>query len=322
MRFLARRFLHSLFLLLGVSLLSFVFLQLAPGNFFDEMRLNPQISPATVVQLQKQYGLDRPFLGRYFFWIKSAVRGDWGVSFAYNVPVAPLIWSRARNTLLLTGLAMAFSWMIALPLGILSASKRDHAIDYLTGLLTSLLLVTPDLLLALGLLWLALRTHWLPVAGMFSLKSSADGGGRAMDLVFHLIGPLLVLVLASLPVLVRHIRAAMIDALQEPYIRAARSHGISEFRILFRHALPAAAQPLVSLFGLSVASLLSVSLLIEVVVNWPGLGPLLLEAVLARDVYLVIGTVMFSAIFVVGGMLFADLLLFALDPRIRTEELA
>lgn len=322
MRFLTRRLIHSLFLLLGISLLSFVFLQLAPGNFFDEMRLNPQISPATVVQLQKQYGLDRPFLGRYLSWIKSAVRGDWGVSFAYNVPVAPLICSRARNTLLLTALAMALSWMIALPLGVLSASERDRAIDHFAGLLTSLLLVTPDLLLALGFLWLALRTHRLPVGGMFSLKLSADGGHRITDLIFHLIAPVVVLVLASLPILFRHIRAAMIDALREPYIRAARSHGISEFRILFRHALPAAAAPLISLFGLAIASLLSASLLIEVVLNWPGLGPLLLEAVLGRDVYLVIGTVMFSALFVVGGMLLADLLLFAVDPRIRTEELA
>jgi peptide/nickel transport system permease protein len=321
MRFLARRLTHSLFLLLGISVLSFVFLQLAPGNFFDEMRLNPQISRETVAQLQRQYGLDRPFPGRYISWLESAVHGDWGVSFAYNVPVAPLIWSRARNTLLLAAVAMALSWMLALPLGIFSASKRHRAIDHLTSLLTSLLLVTPDLLLALGLLWFALRTHWFPAGGMFSPQAS-EGARTLKDLVLHLVAPVLVLVLGSLPVLLRHIRAAMIEALQQPYIRGAHSHGISHFRILFRHALPAAAAPLVSLFGFSLASLLSASLLTEVVMNWPGLGPLLLDAILARDIYVVIGAIMLSALFLVGGMFVADLLLFAADPRIRTGELA
>jgi peptide/nickel transport system permease protein len=321
MKFLVRRLFHSLFLLLGISLLSFVLLQLAPGNFFDDMRLNPQISRDTVAQLQRQYGLDRPFMGRYVSWLESVVQGDWGVSFAYNVPVAPLIWSRARSTLLLAAVAMILAWMVALPLGIFSASDRHRSIDHLTAVLTSLLLVTPDLLLALGLLWLGLRTRWFPAGGMYSLKSS-EGTGSLRDLTLHLIAPVLVLVLGSLPVLLRHVRAAMIDALQEPYVRAAYSHGISHGRILFRHALPAAAAPLISLFGLSLASLLSASLLIEVVMNWPGLGPLLLEAILARDVYVVIGAIMLSALFLVGGMLLADLLLFAADPRIRTEGLA
>jgi peptide/nickel transport system permease protein len=322
MRFLTRRLVHSILLCLGISFLSFLFLQLAPGNFFDEMRLNPQVSRETVLHLQKQYGLDRPFLGQYFGWLISVAKGDWGISFAYNVPVAPLIWSRARNTLLLAGFAMMLSWMIALPIGILSASERRRWIDHMTGFITSVLLVTPDLLLALGFLWLALRTHWFPAGGMRSVKFAGTDATSFKDLASHLAAPVAVLVFGSLPVLLRHIRAALVDALQEPYIHAARSHGISTSRILIRHALPAAAAPLISLFGFSLASLLSASLLIEVVMNWPGLGPLLLEAILARDVYVVIGAVMLSALFLAGGMLFADILLFACDPRIRTEELA
>jgi peptide/nickel transport system permease protein len=322
MRFLARRLFHSVCLLFGISLLSFVFLQLAPGSFFDEMRLNPQISRETVAQLSKQYGLDQSLPARYFSWLKSVAKGDFGISFAYNVPVAPLIWGRARNTLMLTGLAMMLSWMIALPIGVLSAGERHRWIDHAGSLLTSLLLVTPDLLLALGLLWLALRTHWFQAGGMLSLKSANENAWmRFKDLAQHLFAPALVLVLGSLPVLLRHTRAATIDALQAPYIRAARSHGIPYCRILFRHALPAAAAPLISLAGLSLASLLSASLLIEVVMNWPGLGPLLLEAIQARDVYVVIGTVMLSALFLLGGMLFTDFLLFLADPRIRTEGL-
>lgn len=322
MRFFIRRLFHSIFLLLGISVLSFVFLQVAPGNFFDEMRLNPQISPDTVAQLHKEYGMDQSLPVRYFSWLKSAVRGEWGISFAYNTPVAPLIWSRAQNTLLLTVFAMLLSWMIALPIGVLSAGERYRWIDHGSSWLTSLLLVTPDLLLALGLLWIALRTHWFPAGGMLDLKTAhASSASQLKDVVRHLIAPVIVLVLGSLPVLLRHVRAAMIDALQTPYIRVARSHGIAYSRILFRHALPAAAAPLVSLFGFSLASLLSASLLIEVVMNWPGLGPLLLEAILARDVYVVIGTVMLSALFLIGGMLLADVLLFATDPRIRTQGL-
>jgi peptide/nickel transport system permease protein len=325
MRFLAKRLLHSVFLLVGVSCLSFLFLQLAPGNFFEEMRLNPQISPQTVAQLYRHYGMDRPLPERYLSWLESVAKGEWGISFAYNAPVAPLIRARSRNTLLLTGTAMLLSWMIALPAGVLSAAgRRRHPwLDHSASFATTLLLVIPDLLLALGILWLAIRTRWFYAGGMFSPNSAdATALSRVKDLVLHLIAPVIVLVMGSLPLLFSHVRSAMTDALNSPYIRAVEGHGITRARILFRHALPAAAAPLVSLFGLSLGSLLSASLLIEVVMNWPGLGPLLLEAIMSRDVYVVIGAVMFSAMFLIGGMLLADVLLFFVDPRIRTEGLA
>jgi peptide/nickel transport system permease protein len=325
MRFLARRLCHSLLLLVGVSLLSFLFLQLAPGTFFDEMRLNPQISKETVSHLYRQYGMDRPFAVRYLSWLQSVAKGDWGISFAYNSPVAPLILARSRNTLLLTGTATLISWIIALVAGVLSASgsRRHPWLDHAGSLVTTFLLMIPDLLLALGVLWIAVRTRWFHAGGMFSLDRANGGTYRHLvDLALHLIAPVVVLVLGSLPVLLRHVRAAMVDALESPCIRAVEAHGISHRRILFRHALPVAAAPLISLFGLSIGSLLSASLLVEVIMNWPGLGPFLLEAILAHDVYVVIGTVMLSAVFLVGGILVADVLLFLADPRIRTEGLA
>jgi peptide/nickel transport system permease protein len=325
MRFLAKRLFHGLLLLVGVSLLSFLFLQLAPGSFFDEMRLNPQISRETVTALSRQYGLDRPLPVRYVSWLESVIKGDWGVSFAYNSPVAPLIFSRSYNTLLLTGIATLFSWLIAIPVGVFSAAaQRRHSwLDHAGTLITTLLLAIPDLLLALGVLWIGLHTRWFHAGGMLSPDAAAGNGwGRTKDYTLHVIAPLVVLVLGSLPVLLRHVRAAMLDALSSPHVRAVEAHGISQFRILFRHALPTAAPPLISLFGFSLGSLLSASLLIEVIMNWPGLGPLLLEAIMARDVYVVIGAVMLSAIFLVGGMLLADLFLFWADPRIRTEDLA
>src|SRR5580658_7742598 len=247
MRFLGRRLCHSLFLLVGVSWLSFLFLQLAPGTFFAEMRLNPQISRRTIAHLYSSYGLDRPLPVRYCSWLKSVAKGEWGISFAYNAPVAPLILARSRNTLLLTGTSMLFSWLIALPAGVLTASghRRHRWLDHTASLATTVLLVIPDLLLALGVLWIAVRTLWFHAGGMLSPESAHENAwNRWKDIALHVIAPLIVLVLGSLPVLFRHVRAAMVDALESPYIRAVKAHGISDLRILFRHALPAAAAPL------------------------------------------------------------------------------
>jgi len=323
MRYLGLRLLQSVFVLLGVSLLSFVFVELAPGNFFDEIRLNPRISSSTVTNLRKQYGMDQPLPARYFRWLESAAKGELGFSFAYNAPVGPLLWARARNTLLLTGSATLLAWLIALPLGILSAARPRGWINQASELFTTALLAVPDLLLALGLLFLAVHFHWFHAGGMFSRESAGQGSWvLSKDLAAHMVLPVTVLVLGSLPILLRHTRAAMLEVLDSPYVRASRALGISRRRILFRHALPAAINPLVSLFGFSLGSLLSASLLTEVVMSWPGLGPLLLEAVLARDIYVVIGAVLFSTLFLVFGTLLADVLLFAADPRIRTEGLA
>ena len=322
MRYLVVRFFQGALLLLGVSLLSFAFLELAPGDFFEEMRLNPQISSDTVARLRAQYGIDRPLPVRYGRWLVSAVRGDFGFSFAYGSPVAPLLLVRARNTLLLTGTATLLAWTVALPLGVLCAARPGSWLDRACSLMTSTLLAIPELLLGLCFLALGIRTGWFPAGGMVSPRfEDFNGWQQGRDLLWHLVLPVGVLVLGSLPVLLRHVRAALLDTLDSPFIRAALGHGISQHRILFFHALPAAINPLVSLFAFSLAALLSGSLLTEVIMSWPGLGPLLLEAVLARDVYVVVGAVTFSTTFLVAGMAIGDLLLFAGDPRIRSEAL-
>ena len=319
-RYLERRAIHALLLLLGASLLSFLFSSLAPGSFFDEMKLNPQISPETVAALRAQYGLDQPLPVRYLRWVKSVFRGEWGYSFAYNQPVRSLLMVRARNTLLLTTLAMALAWLIAVPIGVWIASRRGRWDDQLALASTSLLLSVPELVLALGLLYLVIRTHALPVGGMVSTGFDRLGSGEQIrDLAAHLIVPVTTLVLASLPILIRHVRASMMEVLQAPFIQAARGHGIGRSRLLFCYALPAAANPLISLFGLSVAGLLSGSLLVEVITGWPGLGPLLLEACFSRDIYVVIGVVMASTMFMILGSLLADVMLVVADPRVRTD---
>jgi peptide/nickel transport system permease protein len=322
MRYLARRLLHSIFLLLGVSIFSFAILQLAPGDFFTPLSVNPQISARTVATLRAQYGLDKPFPIRYEHWMHSVSRGDLGLSFAYGTPVAPLLAVRARNTLLLTSTSLLLAWLLAIPFGIWTAARHGKGTDRAGGIVASSLLTIPDLVLFLALLLLAVRTGWFPTGGMMSAGfDDLTIAGKLHDLAAHLFLPVVGLVLATLPPLVRHIRSAMIEVLAAPFVRAARAHGISERRVLLRYALPVAANPLITLFGYSIAGMLSASLLVEVVLSWPGVGPLLVDAILAKDVYVVVGAVMLSSVFLVAGNLIADALLFTADPRIRTEQI-
>jgi peptide/nickel transport system permease protein len=323
MRYLLRRSAHALFLVIGVSILTFLFTTLAPGNYFDEMRLNPQIAPETVAALRAQYQLDRPLPVRYASWLNSVVHGQMGYSFAYNSPVAPLLFARARNTLLLAITATVLAWGIALPLGVWSAERLGRLPDRLVSWATAALLVIPDLALALGFLVIAVRTGWFPVGGMTSLDfDSLTLSGKLGDLALHMALPVAALVLSALPLLIRHVRAAVAEVLDAPFLLAARGHGIPRRALLYRYALRAAANPLISLFGFSIGTLLSGSLLVEVVMSWPGLGPLLLESILARDLYVVIGGVLLSTLFLVTGNFVADILLYWADPRIRTESTA
>jgi peptide/nickel transport system permease protein len=320
MPFLVRRVLSSLFLLLGVSLLTFVLVDLAPGEFFDEMRLNPQISATTIAGLRSQYGLDLPLPVKYLHWLGSVVKGEGGFSFAYNSPAAPIIWHRAQNTLLLTGIATFVAWLIAIPFGIWSVVKPGRAADLLAGGTISALLAVPDLILALLLLLLAVRSGYFPMGGVVGLDfSQLSLWSKSKDLARHLFLPSLCLTAGYLPLLLSHVRASMIEVLESPFIAAAHAHGIPLRRLLFCHALPAAANPLISLFGFSFGILLSSSLVIEGAFGWPGLGQLLIEAILQRDFYLVVDAAMLATVFLISGNLLADTLLYAIDPRIRAE---
>jgi peptide/nickel transport system permease protein len=306
-------------LLAAVSVFSFCMSLLAPGNSFDEMKLNAQISAQTIAGLRAQYGIDQPLIIRYGHWMKSVMRGDFGYSFAYNLPVSTLLKYRIRNTLLLRTTAMVLAWMVALPLGIWSACARHRLLDRFATTFSTALLGTPELVLALLFLLLAARTQLLPAGGMMSLDSADSAAAKAADISRHLIIPALVLALAALPVLFRHIRASMIEALNTPFISAARGHGIPQWRLLLRHALPAAANPLITLFGFSLATLLSGSLLVEVITGWPGVGPLFITAIYDRDFFVVVGVVLLSSLFLVSGNFVADMLLYVSDPRLRAE---
>ncbi len=318
MRRIIERLISSLLLMVAVSIFTFLLAELAPGDYLAEMRLNPQISEETLTALRARYGLDQPLPVRYLRWLQSIADGELGYSFARNMSVGPLIWPRVGNTLLLTSLAAVFSWLIAIPLGVWAAARPGSWIDRTSLGATAVLMAVPELLLGLGCLLLAVHSGLFPVGGMTSVGSEdLDFWQRTGDVVWHLALPVLALILASLPTLFRHVRSAMLDALDAPHLQAARGHGIDRQRLLFHHALPAAANPLISLFGLSIAGLLSGSLLIEVIMSWPGIGPLLLDAILARDLHVVIGVILVSGLLLILGNLVADTLLLLTDPRIR-----
>src|SRR5260370_20336400 len=278
-RFLAERLIRAVVVLLGVSALAFILIDFAPGDYFQEMRLSPQITRETVAALRVEYGLDQPLPVRYARWLRSVSRGELGFSFAYNRPVWPLLRPRVGNTLILTMTALVCSWLIAIPVGVWMASRAGRWSDRISGMGSTFLLATPDVLVGLALLALALRTGWFPAGGMHTPASAEMGiWGRAKELTVHLILPVCALIAGIVPVFVRHVRSAMLDVLYSSFITAARGHVVPRSRLLFSHALPAAANPLISLFGISVAVLLSGSLLVAVIIIWPGVGPMLLQA--------------------------------------------
>jgi peptide/nickel transport system permease protein len=322
MRYLGRRLIRAAFLLVGVSILCFLFTEMAPGSFFDEMRLNPQISPETISSLRSRYGLDQPLVVRYGRWLRSALHADFGYSIAYNAPVAPLLWSRAKNTLLLATTGMLLTWVISIPLGVWAAARSGRMLDKGVRVASSLLVSIPEVVIAVALLAIVVRWRVLPVGGMTSMDNEGlSQWARLQEIASRMLLPTIILTLGESAIIVRHLRASVLEVLDTPFVQAARGLGIGRTRLLFRHVLPVAASPAISLLGFSLAGLLSGSLLVEVICGWPGLGPLILDATLSRDFYLVIGGIMLSALFMVGGNLVADIMLLACDPRIRTGAL-
>jgi len=319
--YITRRVIHALLLLFGISVLSFLFLDLAPGDYFAEARLDPRISAQTVAAMRTQYGLERSLPVRYGRWVQSVWHGDFGVSMAYNLPASQLLSVRIRNTLLLTLAALAITWALGVPLGIWSALRRGRWPDRIIALVTSSLLTIPELLLACAALWFVARSGYLPAGGMVSAGfEHMDKLHQASDILRHMLLPVTVLAAGSLPLLVRHVRAGVIDAMGSSFVVAGRANGIAESRLMRRYVLRSAANPLINLMGLQLGTLLSSSLLVEAITGWPGLGTLFLDAVTARDVHLIIAPVVLSAAFLTTGSLIADLLLYACDPRIRVEK--
>lgn len=316
--FVLRRLLQIVPLLLGISALTFLLLQLAPGDFLATVAENPQVSHEVLEQMRRNFGLDRPWYVQYLLYLKNVfLHGDFGQSFAYHRPVFAVLGTGLLNTLLLASAAMLVTWGLAVPLGALAAARQHTWIDRVLSLGAFVWLSTPEVLSGLLLLMLAARTGWFPAGGMHGDGlDDANAFVRAWDVARHLALPALVVGLVPLASRMRQMRASLLDVLRLDYVTTARAKGLDEASVVARHALPNALNPLITLFGFTLGSLVSGSFVAETIFAWPGLGSITLEALRTQDQYLVLGAVMMASSVLVLGNLVADLLLAVADPRI------
>jgi peptide/nickel transport system permease protein len=320
-RFILKRIFFSLPLLLGITFLTFLFIHIAPGDFLANLRLNPQISPQTIQVYEERFHLDKPFIVQYVVWLKNLFRGDFGYSFSFKTPVIKVIASRALNTFILSLAALIFTWLFVIPLGVIAALKRNKFTDRFLSFISYLGISTPTFFLAFLFLYLATFTGFLPLGGMRSLKFDEFSLlGKIFDVGIHLIIPTLVLSIGSICVLQRVMRSNLLEVLGSQYILGAKARGLSNKRILYVHALKNALNPMITIFGYQFSSLLSGAALVEIIIGWPGLGMVTLEAVRSQDLYLVMGAMLMGGVFLLIGNLLADIMLAYVDPRIHYEK--
>jgi peptide/nickel transport system permease protein len=319
-RYIARRLFNMLPLLLGVSLMSFIVIQLSPGDFLAEMRLNPVVSGDTVEQMRRNLGLDRPLHIQYIKWLWSVMRLDFGYSFAYQVPVSWLIGTRLLNTLILNIAALVIAWLIAIPIGIRAATKQYSLSDNALSMTAYLGISTPTFFSALLLLFVAFKTGVLPIGGMTSMDHEfLPVTGKILDIGRHLVIPASVLGFGAAAGLMRQMRGNLLEVLRQDYVRTARSKGLAERPVVYKHAVRNAINPLITIFGFEIGALLSGSAILENVVGWPGLGQLILDSVFRKDLFVVMASLMLGSVTLVLGNLTADVLLGVIDPRIRYD---
>jgi peptide/nickel transport system permease protein len=319
--YVQRRLLQLIPLLLAVVVLTFVLLKLAPGDYLTALADNPQVSAATLDAMRHRFGLDRPWAVQLVLYLRNVVLHlDFGESFSRHQPVFVVLRGGLLNTLLLAVAGAVVTWGLAIPLGAWAAARQGSAVDRTLSLVAFIGLSVPEVISGLLLLMLAARTGWFPVGGMRSLDwDSLPPAGRALDVLRHLVLPALVVGLVPLASRMRQMRASLLDVLHLDYVTTARAKGLDERTVVMKHALRNALNPLITLFGYTLGSLLSGSLVAEIIFSWPGLGRVTYEAILSRDQYLVVGSVLMATVVLVLGNLVADLLLAAADPRIRHE---
>jgi peptide/nickel transport system permease protein len=311
-RFLARRLVFALLLILAVSSASLVLARLAPGDFVD-LSTGGKASRETIERERARLGLDQPIAQQYVGWLASAARLDFGYSMQYGRPVRDLVPERAANTAILAGAALVLATFVGVPLGVVSGSRRGGLIPNAIRAASIVLLSMPPLLTSLLLVFLAARTGWLPMAGMRS--ATVPDEGAALDLLRHLIVPAAAIALPLAATLERLQAQAMSDVIGEPFVIAALARGVPRSRIVWRGALKASLRPIAGIYGLIIGTLLSGSFVVEVITAWPGLGNLMLQALRTRDVFLVAGCAGAGALFLSAGMLISDFALAAVDPR-------
>lgn len=317
--YILKRIFQSIPLLIIVSLISFFIIRLSPVDPLAELKLNPSVSKETLQKETERLGLDKPIIIQYGKWAKSFVKGDLGVT-SNGEKVSTKLMERIPNTLLLAVIVIFLTWIIGVPLGVVAALKWKSPFDRILTILTSVGMAIPSFFFAVLLLLFAVKTGWFPVGGLTSSNfTEMSTGGKILDIAHHLVLPVTVLFTISLASLQRQMRANLLDVLDSDYVKFAKAKGLSEFKVIYKHALRNAINPMITLLGFEFAGLLSGAALTEYVFQYPGLGRLILEAVLRSDINLVMASLMMGAIMLILGNLIADILLIITDPRIRVR---
>lgn len=320
-RYVLKRFFQMIPIIIGMTFISFIVIKLAPGDFFTQLEMNPSISKQTIEELRKIYGLDQNVFVQYFHWLLNALKFNLGYSFAYHKPVTALIEERLLNTLELTVTSFVLSWSVSVPLGIIAGVYNGKLLDRLINFFSLLGLSVPNFFLAFLLMFFAAKTGWFPIGGVVSQDyDKLSFFGKILDRLWHMAIPLTVLVIGSVAGLLRLVRSTIIEELQKDYVKVAVAKGLPYRVVVMKHAFRNALSPFLTLIGFDIAGLLSGAVLVEIITAWPGLGRLMFEAVMAQDIFVVMGSLYIGGIMLLIGNLIADILLALNDPRVRERE--
>ena len=322
--YLIRRLLLMIPTVIAISIITFIIIQLPPGDFLSSYVASLEssgqvVDQSTVDSLRQQYGLGDPIYIQYWKWISGVVQGDFGQSFQWQRPVAQLIGERLSLTILLSVSSLLLIWAVSLPIGVYSAVRQYSPGDYLFTLLSFVGLGIPNFLLALVLMWISYSRFGTTVGGLLS-NQYADAPwsfDKFLNLLEHLWIPTIVLALGGVAGLIRIMRANLLDELQKPYVVTARAKGASEHHLILKYPVRVALNPFVSTIGWTLPGIVSGSIIVSVVLNLPTTGPLLLTALQSQDMYLAGAIILLLSVLTVVGTLISDLLLVWLDPRIR-----
>jgi peptide/nickel transport system permease protein len=326
LQYVIRRLLLAIPTLFAISLVAFILIQLPPGDFLTSYAAilaqqgDSTIAGQQLVALQNAYGLNQPIYVQYWKWISNIVlHGDFGQSLEWHLPVSTLIWNSMGVTLALTISTLLFTWLLAIPIGVFSATHQYSPLDYVFTFLGFLGLAIPGFMIALVLLWVSFRYLGLDVGGLFSreYQSAPWSAGKVLDLLKHFWVPLVIIGLEGTAGLIRTMRANLLDEMHKPYVIFARARGLDERKLTWEYPVRVALNPFVSAAGFSLPRLIDGATIVGIVLSLPMHGPMLLRALLSQDMYLAGAFILLIGALTVIGVLISDLALAWLDPRIR-----
>jgi peptide/nickel transport system permease protein len=323
-QFLIRRSLTALLTIWAISVVSYIIIELPPGDFLTSYVANlsamgERIPPEQIAAIRDFYGLDESIFIRYLKWMRGVVQGNFGQSLSLGAPVSTLIWDRMGLTVAVGLCSILFVWSIAIPIGVFSATHQYSFWDYVFTFLGFLGLAIPNFLLALVLMWVGFSVFGQNVGGLYSpeYQNAPWSIGKFLDLLSHLWIPILIVGTSGTAGLLRTMRANMLDEINQPYVETARAKGLSSRRLIWKYPVRVALNPFISTVGYALPDLVGGVIITAVVLNLPTIGPLLLRALLSQDMFLAGAIVLIISILTVIGTFISDILLAVFDPRIR-----